>query len=344
MENSKGNIVRDSNFELLRLLAMFGIIVHHLVIKGASTCGYVEAYDYNRDGVMGLIINSLVVGGVNCFVLITGWFGVRHTMKGLVKILLETCLFGLISYIILLLLGGDSFSISHLIDSLDFRFNWFVVSYMMLLLVCPIIERSLMNLEFKEFKKWMILLCVFNFVFILFLNRVNDNGYNVVHFIFLYYIARFMRTLKNNGNQWYVRFEKYSLPIYIIMVLILTIGFLFLNEYRHAPKSIKWFGYNNPILLIASVSFFVSMAKMRIKSRRINSMASGVFGVFILHTTKYMIPYRNDMTHDVYLNYGYVGIVVLSLIILLAGLIISVPGSKAIRFVMNKNYISTFKN
>lgn len=266
--------------------------------------------------------------------LITGWFGIRHTMKGLVKILLETCLFGLISYIILLLLGGDSFSISHLKDSMDFRFNWFVVSYMMLLLVSPIIERSLINLEFKEFKKWMILLCVFNFVFVLLLNRINDNGYNVVHFIFLYYIARFMKTMKDSGNLWYKRFEKYSLPIYIIMVLTLTLGFLFLNEYRHAPKSIKWFGYNNPILLMASVAFFVSMAKMHLKSRWINHLASGVFGVFILHTTKYMIPYRNDITHDVYLNYGYAGIIALSVVILFAGLIISVPGANAVNRIM----------
>lgn len=34
MGNSNKSIIRDSNFELLRLLAMFGIIVHHLVIKG----------------------------------------------------------------------------------------------------------------------------------------------------------------------------------------------------------------------------------------------------------------------------------------------------------------------
>ena len=268
--------------------------------------------------------------------LITGWFGVKHTMKGMVKILLETCLFGLISYVILLLLDGDSFSVSHLKDSMDFRFNWFVVSYMMLLLVSPLIEMSLMNLEFKEFKKWMILLCVFNIVFVLLLNRLNDNGYNVVHFIFLYYVARFLKTMKDSGNLWYKRFEKYSLHIYIIMVLALTAGYLFLDEYRHAPKSIKWFGYNNPILLIASVAFFISIAKIRLKSRWINYLASGVFGVFILHTTKYMIPFRNDITHDVYLNYGYIGIIALSVIILFAGLIISVPGAKAVQLVLNK--------
>lgn len=54
---------RFSSFELLRLVAMFGIVLHHLVIKGASTCGYVTPYDSEKDGIAGLIINSFVVGG-----------------------------------------------------------------------------------------------------------------------------------------------------------------------------------------------------------------------------------------------------------------------------------------
>lgn len=61
------NIVRLSNFELLRIVAMFGIVLHHLVIKGASTCGYVTPYNYEKDGFIGLILNSLVVGGGELF-------------------------------------------------------------------------------------------------------------------------------------------------------------------------------------------------------------------------------------------------------------------------------------
>ena len=59
------NRVRLSNFELLRIVAMFGIVLHHLVIKGASTCGYVTPYNYEKDGFIGLILNSLEDGGVN---------------------------------------------------------------------------------------------------------------------------------------------------------------------------------------------------------------------------------------------------------------------------------------
>ena len=57
---------RQSNFELLRLVAIFMIIVHHLVIKSAETCGYTQPYLYERDGVIGLILNGLVVGGGKC--------------------------------------------------------------------------------------------------------------------------------------------------------------------------------------------------------------------------------------------------------------------------------------
>lgn len=54
---------RQSNFELLRIVAMLFIVAHHLIIKGADTCGYITPYDYHSDGWLGLFINGLVVGG-----------------------------------------------------------------------------------------------------------------------------------------------------------------------------------------------------------------------------------------------------------------------------------------
>ena len=55
--------MRSSNFELLRLVAMMMVVVHHLVIKSAGTCGYLEPWNAQEDGYMGLAINSIVVGG-----------------------------------------------------------------------------------------------------------------------------------------------------------------------------------------------------------------------------------------------------------------------------------------
>lgn len=220
------NRVRLSNFELLRIVAMFGIVLHHLVIKGASTCGYVTPYNYEKDGFIGLILNSLVVGGVNCFVLITGWFGVSKPFKGFLKVFSETVVFGLISYLFVSICES-SFSFRFMFDSVDFRNNWFVNSYLMLLLLTPIMEKSLANIQYDELKKWIILLCIFNIVFVFLFRNLNDNGYNVIQFIFLYYIARFLKL--GYERKWCVLLRIYSLPLYILAVISLSLGFYFMS-------------------------------------------------------------------------------------------------------------------
>lgn len=63
-------IVRKSNIELLRIVAMLMIILHHLVIKGADTCGYLTPYNIS-DGLLGEVINSLIISGVDLFILIS---------------------------------------------------------------------------------------------------------------------------------------------------------------------------------------------------------------------------------------------------------------------------------
>lgn len=63
MELQKKTSARQSQFELIRIVAMMFIVCHHLIIKGANTCGYINGYALDRDGYIGLIINSLCVLG-----------------------------------------------------------------------------------------------------------------------------------------------------------------------------------------------------------------------------------------------------------------------------------------
>lgn len=75
--------MRNSSFELLRIFAIWGIVLHHLVINGIDVCGYNTDFDgekYNGGGYIGIIINSLTVYGVNLFILISGWFGIKSDL------------------------------------------------------------------------------------------------------------------------------------------------------------------------------------------------------------------------------------------------------------------------
>ena len=195
----------------------------------------------------------------------------------------ETVVFGLLSYIFVMVCTSE-FSVRCLIDSVDFRNNWFVNSYIMLLLLSPIIEKSLVDITYEELKKWVILLTIFNVIFVFLFRNLNDNGYNVVQFVYLYYIARFLRI--SYDKKWCRKISKYSVTIYLIMAIFLTVGMLAFYIYGRTIKSIVWFGYNQPMVIILSIAFFMIFAKLNIKSRFINLMSKGVFGVFVLHTTR----------------------------------------------------------
>lgn len=335
------NKVRQSNFELLRIISIFGIILHHLVIKGASTCGYIEPYDYGRDGVVGLIINSFVIGGVNCFVLITGWFGISHPCKAFSKVFLETVVFGLISYIFVMMCTSD-FSLRYLFDSVDFRNNWFANSYIMLLLLSPIIEKSLLGILYEELKRWIILLSVFNVIFVFGFHNLNSNGYNVVQFVYLYYIARFLR-LGYDKKKWCCLLRKYSVLIYVAAALCLSFGLYELSVYGKPVKSIVWFGYNQPIVMILSIAFFITFAKLNITSSLVNDMSKSVFGVFVLHTTIHLIPIRNEFAHNIYLEYGYFGIFSLTIAVFVVCMSIALPCSLLINKLMARSSYSIVK-
>lgn len=58
------NLSRESNIELLRLVAIFFVILHHLTIKGADTVGYITPYSFEEHGIVGVVINSFCICAV----------------------------------------------------------------------------------------------------------------------------------------------------------------------------------------------------------------------------------------------------------------------------------------
>ncbi len=307
--------VRDSQFELLRIIAMFFVVTGHLVIKGANTVGLLTPYSVENDGIAGVVLYSSVVGGVNLFVMITGWYGVKNIWKGYVRLVTDCIFFGAVSYLLLLLLSCHPLNIKELIVSMMFITNWFVVSYMMLLLLAPIIEKSLQNASATEMGYWLLLLTIFNLVFGYWLGKVNDNGYNAVQFIWLYYIARFLRITQQEA--WNKKLQKYGLWIWIGATLMLAFVFIGMSYMGHTLDTLRWFSYNNPFLMLACIGLFMWISRLKMQSKIVNVIATGMFGVFLLHTTPFVIPFRNQVTSAVFHNYFYFGIFVEAILIMI---------------------------
>ncbi|MCH3980523.1 MAG: hypothetical protein LKE41_01130 [Prevotella sp.] len=154
---------------------MLFIVTHHLIIKDADTCGYMTSYDYPTDGWLGLFINGLVVG-VNLFILISRYFGIKHIVKPLFKLGIDLVVYGLIAYLIGVLFLGISFSISGLIHGIDIH-NWFVIHFALLVLSAPILEAALQGKSSDCLFRWIVLPLIINVFFGYLLGNINVNGH-----------------------------------------------------------------------------------------------------------------------------------------------------------------------
>ena len=305
--------IRQSNFELLRIVAIIMVITHHLVIKSAQTCGYTRPFSFDDDGVLGLVINSLVVGGVNIFILISGWFGIKKIGSQIIRLIIDCFIYCMITNLFCIFVLGYPFSISELLYSCNFMNNWFVFAFILFLLLSPIVERAMINIDSKTLGYFILLLTIVNVVFGFGVGMYKHNGYNAYNFMYVYMTGRYLRL--NSQNRIYQILSRYGFIIWILCSIPLTGGYIFAFKVLGWSDglSINYFGYNNPLIIISSIAFFLPFSNMRLQSNLVNIMAKGVFGIFLLHTTTLFIHYRVEIIGGWYQQYGYSSIFISAL-------------------------------
>lgn len=330
---------RKSNIELLRLVAIFFVILEHFIIKGVGTVGFTSPYSIEQHGMGGVLIVSFCICAVNLFLLITGWFGVRNLYKGVVRLVIDCIAFGSISYVCLCTFFDHGFTVVEWFKSSIFTPNRFVTVYMMLLIISPLIERALEEVDFAQFRTFIILFTIVEVVFGYVFNY--SNGYDLVHFAYMYCLARYLKLSSETKRNIVTR--KYSLAIYLVTSLAIAAAFIFLNVVVHKCGAMFYFRYNNPLIIISAGSLFLFFTRLQFSNRIVNILATGVFGTFILHTTPFLIPVRNEYTHRIFEQYGYYGVFVESCLLFVICGLLSVPISKVTQR-LTKWICSSFRN
>ena len=84
--------MRDSNVELLRLIAMFFILCHHFINNSLYNFGLQNELT-TEYGVYSILEGFFYVG-VNCFLLISGYYGIRLRARKLWAMYLQLAFLG----------------------------------------------------------------------------------------------------------------------------------------------------------------------------------------------------------------------------------------------------------
>lgn len=146
-------ITRNSNIELLRIISMLMVVMLHF----NSQCAYPGVInlpaDIGTSAYPGFLIEVLCIVAVNCFVLISGYFGIHLKLRSVLRLYLQCFFIGLISYLLYVALTPATIALPALLERLlAFTHNnwWFIISYLGLMVLSPLLNAAVAQLSKKQ--------------------------------------------------------------------------------------------------------------------------------------------------------------------------------------------------
>ena len=173
--------MRNSNIELLRILCMFMIILWHLNIA------------VEQNGVSPFILKdtiySLTAVAVNCFILISGYWGIRFKLKSIITLFLQCLFYSIVTGLCVHYITGAHWDIIKILLPISTNQWWFITTYIMLYLSAPLLNKAIENTKNLSYNILAFsLICVyFGYIF---KNPNNSSGHSYLQFVFIYIIGR----------------------------------------------------------------------------------------------------------------------------------------------------------
>lgn len=292
---------RNSAFELIRIIAMLFIVI-----------GHISVHAQNRELASHNYITAFAITGVNLFVLISGYFGIKLNWRNLLTLIGTVAFYNLASIVCKWQITGTTPMLGEIAGCFSPFCNshwWFINCYFALMLLSPVINITLEKSTTKQYKYFLGILllmsCISGFYF---KNLINLNGYNTFQFITIYVlgdaIRRFNLTTKYSTKQY--------ISVYILSTLCLFISSFFMQ---------RTMLYNNPLVVISALSLFCMIAKLHFKSKAINYIATFMLPVYLLQDSSTgQLIYKYLYQSGIKMNFqgieytGLIGIYVVALL------------------------------
>lgn len=303
---------RDSNIELLRIVAMFSVLLIHIdfLALGFPTVNDIRTNTF--DAILRVFFQSLTVSCVDIFVFISGWFGIKPRLKGLCSYLFQCFFFLFGLYMVTLALGYSSLSVSGFLGCIAAtNVNWFIKAYLLLYILSPILNAFVSNTSRKDFRSVLILFYLFQFLYGWIFKSATafiQDGYSTISFIGLYLLARYLYIYKPNICAWRTR-RLLSMAFFLIFIITILYVVPPLSGYMNTIALGNTFlSYISPTTIFITACVVISFSKLRIQSSIVNLLAKSSFAVFLFHTnpnlSSYYLSFFNEL-HDVVTPLGY---------------------------------------
>lgn len=315
MGSEKSSEIRNSSIELLRIVAMIIIIMHHFGIHGVFHILGKSQNILIVDNLSWQIIFTQIVSwggnvGNAIFLLITGYFVINKNIdiKKIIILLFSMFLYSWIIEIVYFGILGIPYSIRMIIrESIPIYFgnNWFVSCYIIFSFFIPFINKFLNNINKKEYIIFILLI----FIFYIFLPSFKVNTFMNSKFIFFglvysiggYLKLYFIKYLKNTYNKKYINLFFMQIFIVIIMIIFSDIMAIIFSK----DILIKLYNpFVNILSIPIAVTLFLYFLTIKpIYNKNINIISGTILGIYLIHDNNLM---RKIIWEYIFPNMDYI--------------------------------------
>ena len=287
---------RESNIEFLRNVSMFMVLMLHANFVAIGKPTVVDLSVSPMSTVFRWFIEAISISSVNAFVLISGWFGIKASLKGTLKFIYQILFFLGISYIIALCLGVLESPLHSLLDVFQLTpYDWFIKSYFVLMILSPLLNQF-KNLEVAKQRNLLFLFFGFEAVYgwVAGGKRFFVSGYGPLHLMGIYLLGQYMHySLPQEDNtkglgkmiSGVLNLKSgWNLVLFLICSLMITAMGIIDLKFTGGNLSNLILAYSSPLVVAAAVFLFLAFARMEIKpSKFINWLGASSFAVYLLH-------------------------------------------------------------
>lgn len=280
---------------------MFLVLVVH---ADCWTLGFPENADFIEEPLQSftkVVIESAAIVCVNVFVLISGWFGIKPSIKGLSNFIFQCIYFLFGIYMVLILIGKTDLSFQGIAYCLCLsEWNWFIKAYATLYILSPILNAFVAKASKKEFASVLLVFFIFQTVYGWSgAAKFVEGGYSSFSFIGLYLLSKYVKT-------YGLKFVTHWGGVFYVLSILINTAMYWIGNGRT-------FAYCNPIVIIGSLGLLLFFNNLRIKTNTvINWISKSCFAVFLLHTNPNLaISVFQSYVKDIFNQYSGIECVLL---------------------------------
>lgn len=248
---------------------MLLIVCHHYVVNSGLTLGCLGTDFSNANNILAQLFGAWGKTGINCFMLITGYFMCKSciTLNKFLKLMGQIYFWRFVIFFVFCLFGIEQITfgrLAKLILPVPFVATNFTSCFILFWLFIPFLNVLIGNID-KKMHLRLLVLCLFIYSFLYFLPKIHVVYNYVSWFVVLYFVASYLRLypVKRDTD---TKFWLIATVLSIVASMAMSVGYMLLFG-----KGYLWsfvVDSNAPMALVVAVCSFMWFKNIKIKQSK----------------------------------------------------------------------------